>query len=858
MSDRVTANTEDLQAFVSSGHQYVEALRSMHGDLEATLANTRATLAGLGATPVSSAPLLLELIVEAGNNNQFVSDLHDLLHEVGVPLGDTFSASVADVAAGLRSAGHQAYEGDRTLAQDLAYQDRLLTHDALDAMQRGLHPNEAGVPPEYFPPEYVSMKDLDAEIVALEADRDDADGFAWWRWDNDGERIAEIDAELSAKRTERAALADGLGASGGGYLTEVEAIAALGDHTGDQAWEGEQYGRWTNEHEELFGHNEYGSVILNYRSGRSYGDEYTRIGNELVGRPEVALAFYNEVGADGAAHLPTALADSVGLGNDGEDLDEVLEDFSVALAEASELDHPDGSPRLEFTGDELMAGPLTNNGSAWQTVYDPAFLFVSGDFDQQFLVDATAELLRQVEENPDRAPAVWLAQSEYGPSAYVPGEDSRNILLARSSEDQDLVTAVVAELDSTGDLDLLLSPEVPFAFTYRGDDSYHPNLASDAPIATFLVIAGSDDLTANTIMNAAFDDPDPFSDSLVAAGIDGIMAQHATLMYDPSVLQAVGIEQTSINDHTPPGRAIDAEAWRTVHGKVFAHGQGEALTAATFGLVDEAIGGSLDTGEFDATLVDPFATMAGSMRAETSEAHFAYFAELDEETRRRNQRLNTAVNIGFDLVGSLPHPVFAIGAPIGSALYTYFDPLAASTDQELEAYRDQYTQLQVAGQDVGNRWQTYVYHRCLAAAMEINETTGEPYGATVALPSGEQASVPITYEDGEYFWVHPVTGSPEEVPSVNNGEYRQLFPIDTPIGSAVTQNNQIHYFYMNGVLVAADDRENVIRRRAEAQLDGVYIDHETGEIMGNGGETRLQDAESEVAKVEVYDWVAEG
>ena len=241
------------------------------------------------------------------------------------------------------------------------------------------------------------------------------------------------------------------------------AVAATSEVTAGSSWEGSLYGNHVNgiHHSSISSLNE-----LKEQAGHSA--ELARFGARLESDPIAAVAFYNRLGVERAADLPSLIGIS-GLGR------ETFDAYGAALAGASQVTNGSyGSPGLVFSGFDLLIHPKrsTSNDVVW---YSPALLFAAAEFDPDFLASATQGALEAAERHDYQGSSSAIAQvHDYSSPAartvayHTDGEDPRNILLARTAENPVAVTALLAALGgpsvsdgrapAQGSLKALLSP----------------------------------------------------------------------------------------------------------------------------------------------------------------------------------------------------------------------------------------------------------------------------------------------------------------------------------------------------------------------------------------------------------------
>ncbi len=877
---RVSANTEHLAEFVLHGQPYLTGLGGTAGAVQAArIAANRAL--GSGSRPAKSELLLAGLQADIAKNTQFVSDIHDALQAFGIYNAGIVTASVEQIDNGITASPPDDEKRELNGVED----ERAARHRVVAAMEAGLSPDESGLPEEFFPWNYRLLLTQERGLAELAADRDEADGSRWNPFDGSRADRNRLDRAAKMQQSVYNQTAASLGADGSGRLTKVEAIGALGDWTGDRTWEGDQYGDWVNAYYNTnLAKNEAGQATLNHHDSSELGNEFALIGKELAIEPETAVSFYNKIGAQGTTYLPTALVDSVSRTEGDWELHGVMADFGTGLGHASRQQTAAGENLLGFSGGALIAEPLPtrpgdpiatnhpdtvrsaspNGPRATHEIYHQSFLFAAGDFSPSFLAEATVETLVQADHDPTKAGTIHSSTGRGGAIRHRGrGEDPRNILLARSGERVATAAAVVDKLDSENRVDLLLYHKVPFQAAYVGDNAFAPKLDPDVPIARFLQTAGSNDRAAHRLVKEASWDWDrstpvadtQFSDVGVAAGMDSILAQHATLMYPVGSVERVGITQTTINaDTTPRGRPktfgdsdLTAEEWKAAHGKVLHFGQGRLLNQKAKELVVLSIDGAMVDGRFDNRLSAPFATFLGGIEAETVEGMFAHSARLDDEAREYNRRVNTTVSAGIGLAG-LAGPGISAAAGAGGSLHTYFDPFSIPTNNELETYRDQYQELSFVQSDHSTQWSNALNSRFLIHAAERGEIE-------IVVPgTAEPMAVPLRRPGDHLFeWQHPDTKEWSELPVATDSRNREFFA-GTEVEQVIGQAGATHRNYMNGLLYATDSKEDITERRIAGKTDE-HIQIYSQQVAVN---QRLDEADVGAKGARLDDWLADG
>ncbi len=787
----VSVDTEDLAYFVDRGRQYATTLDALLDDVRRLRMEVLAEVGSVGPLSVNSMPALQHLVDEVRSNNAFVERVLNAM-----------AGTVADHGVICRP-----LPGELCSATDA---DRAR---ALAAMVAGLSPDEVDMHWSLLPPSYRRYHALGRHIDEAKREREVADGSSWSPWDGDEAALAAIDKRLAVMQRERAELAELLGmgsaADGGdGMVDRLRAVAVIAEATGGFRWEGAQYA----EHFVGFrdGKIDDGSWPFGWGAGR-VGDprgndvELRHIGRRIASAPDVALAFYNGIGVERAADLPTFL---VGNGLSVEEFN----NYGRALGSASQAVAATGEPALEFSGESLMTQEkrATKVGVVW---YSPALLFADGGFESSFLAEATVATLLLAEAGSAVGRRTHLGDALEHAGTVNGGEDPRNILLDQAIGDPDATRRIIEDLGSvggrdwqagprSGTLDPLLKPRYPFDATVGPEpDIYwldrmldtgnvadprhprispiaYPELRSDYPIVEFLdSISGYDDMsrwilryTANSLATEGPMVKDPGT----ATGLDLIMARHATLMFEPSDLEAVGVDRTGINDGA---RApVEAKHWKAVHGDVLRFGGGQALAVKSDQLLEQAIGGAIDpSGRFNAEAVKPLAHMAARTEAVAYNALFDYSAGLDAEARWKNRLINVMVSAGLGLTGLTLGPVgdfLATAADVGwTALFNGY-----KTDNERDALRTAFEAVQDASRH--ERWKTLAvraWFDLVVAGLDQGGTGTIPMlvpglgWIDVALAAGD--------DPGDYLWFHPLAQNWSPVPLPSLEVFDELFLI---------------------------------------------------------------------------------
>lgn len=667
----VSVDTDALGAFVDAGRNQVSRLEYALATFESK--RHAAASAGIHLDGAAIAVSKVEeLIVETSNNNRFVNDVRTAFLELGfVGINGLAAAppeAVTDHLFGighLLSGGNLSFEGDKALQTRLRRKaaegipDGELREAVLDglpppsdeiqslvlsAILENRSPVEVGLDKRYFPREYRAVKTLDDQINNIEYHIGHISGLSPLVVDHSG-KLGDLKQDLDHARQQRGDAVRRLGFDPDSAETnakQVGAIVLITDMVGDRSWEGEQYGHWYSGYQS--GDDRYGPA------------ELETVGERIVTSADAALGFFNSVSDAQIAYIPTLLADP-------EANYESIGNFGVALGQASLIYNDEGLPKLRVRGDDLVAfdPPITGNSDR----VHPASLFIAGRFDDQFLADATTEIL---------APGLIVPMVD-SQSGGLQG-DARNIMLAKASHQSDAAALVINQLDAQGNnLEAILSAANNF------DTHYYKNLHDGESVVTsFLVVAGQDSESARMLLNAtSLTDRRAFDDAAVAAGIDGVLALHATEMFTDKQLADAGLEPTSLNyepGSTPTTDVVTAADWSAVFRRITDHRRGQALAAAAAALIVEAIRKGFDSvGNFDAEPIRPFASMSARIIVAVGAAAVDIAQALDEEGQRRNGIYNDAVTLGLGLVGfaGKPAAVIAVGTGLVAPLWQPYE-----------------------------------------------------------------------------------------------------------------------------------------------------------------------------------------
>lgn len=820
-----SADTDDLAHFVDRGRAYLVRLEDLLDGLNRKRAVVRATI-GHDLGPVDRvSSTLRELVTEVGLDNAMVAAIGEALADhrrIAAPTGG--QALQAILAERYGPSPRWAVLDGRTPPPDDRLRDRVV-----QAMLAGRGPGDGpgdGIDRAYFPADYLRHRELNRQIEGLAVRRERADGSSWSPWDGDRAAMAEIDQELDRLGALRDRVAAGFPIADDGTVGHLDAIHAVAATTGGSRWEGTSYGdAFNGYHETRVSRGLLGGEALREPTG--YGVELTHMAERVADDPAVAVAFYNTLGARRTGDLVTL---AVGNGLDRTDLDR----FGRGLAAASRQTGPGGG-RLAFGGDDLLGlpRPVTEPGVVG---YSPALLFTDGRFGPEFLAGAATTALRLANGGDPRGFTSHFAQAPtLGPGelaiSYDGGADPRNILLARAAERPEVARAVVDRLvprewrapyrrhPEEGPLAALLEPTVPFplpedavlerdrAVERLGSMGY-PGPLNPSPITAFLRAVGADGEAARWVLLAAaraIEERGPIvQNEATAAGLDLILAAHATAVFRPGALEAVGIEPSGLNDRAPV--AVDSDRWRAVHGEVLRHGRGQALAWATDSLVSRAIVGAIDDdGRFHAGKTRPFAHLAARVQAETYEASYTHAASLDEAAERRNRTVSAVVGMGIGSIGfvsgSAGLVAGLVGWGAGGGWSWFFD--GHDTDHEIRERREKWIAEYYLRDPA--RWEKEVG----AASLMARSRAGGEGRIDLVVPGRGPRNVPFRRR-GEtaaagFEWRDPRTGAWSPIPDPDLRGFHELFPaydppFDRQVNSAASSLSED---YQDGIVTAA-------------------------------------------------------
>ncbi len=490
-----------------------------------------------------------------------------------------------------------------------------LSEKVVEARLNGQTSEEAGLPAVLFPPDY----DKDIERLR-EAEHDDHGNVPWLGNPSDEER-----AEASKIREK-------LGLDEDRDVRKIQIISETADLHGAEEWKGQELG-------EVYEENLIGR--LDRPSATGLSDEAIELlGEEISDSPKVSVSFFNEIGVDNTAEIPTALEGKSAL----------IAPFSESLAEAS---HRRGNPRLSFSGTELIEA-VKPHEIAWP----PEILFAEGDFESEFLGEATQASIER--RSGDELP-VWRRHFEGDPT---------NIMLARSAQDPEAAQKAVQGLEDKGLTHILIDPEVGYDSAVDGSE----------PIADFLGAAGADKDTAKILLGGATK-VEEFSDPGVAAGFDRVMGQHATVMYDETYLESHGIDPQksgTLSQEEWLELGFTQRDWEKLQEKALEHGQGMALVSGNDELIRQAIAYDLqpgNSGSGEGEINNDYARFGltgGVLERNYVEGVIDFEARIDADSEEYNRWLSTGRSTGLFLTGFVPG-----GRPVADGVIGVVDIVAS-------------------------------------------------------------------------------------------------------------------------------------------------------------------------------------
>ncbi len=379
--------------------------------------------------------------------------------------------------------------------------------EVASAIVDGQTPADAGLPPLYFPPDY---RETSAEIGGIRRERERLLEGGFPADASPADRSAtlaslrKIEADLLAELDLTPHTDNDKG------LDEVRATTVTGDYFGDDEWTGEALGK-------IFESEIY--IRGDEPKSELSGEALSEIADSIDESGDASAAFFEEIGTEHAAALPTIVVEQTR--GDGAAV-ETIDNFSEGLGEATRTgDLPEG-----FTGEKLIKQGDRNT----------AALFQAGDFEIDFEADAMVAVMEKapVGSGTRRHPTEWPGFDWDGRDGLAEhfGTDQRDLIFEKGTENPLLGVEVSQRLIDNGNAHLLIAPV-----------SMHPEqdyTDRPPPISGFLATVGTDPDVAGGLLAEASDDVE--LQPQVAAGVDAIMAQHATVIYDSVYLGEHGID----------------------------------------------------------------------------------------------------------------------------------------------------------------------------------------------------------------------------------------------------------------------------------------------------------------------------
>ncbi len=641
-----------------------------------------------------------------------------------------------------------------------------------DAISRGLSPEESGIDPIYFPPEYrEAAAELDAEVRAWEKSTDRP--IEPWRRE-------QFRRQLMGQH-----FTDDDG------VNEVRGTIAAGDYFGDSEWKGRQLGEiyedgLTDSPQSRFPeHSKLSAQALN------------EISVEVSDDPTSGTAFFNRLGPESIALLPKVVLNE--RGSTDREID-TIDNFSESLGRSS---RGEGDGRLKFTGDAIFGS---------QTVVEESTLLLDkGDFSDEFVVSASASFLETDWVPVYDYPSDDTEGMESSAISERYGSDPRDVVMRKAVE-SGVVSEVVIELSrSENGLDVIFDPGKSFTT----DDSER---GSGAPVTEFLESAGADKQAASLILVGGAESPHDFSDFGVAAGVEAVMAQHVTIMYDEEYLAEHGIDPGDsgrLSQEEMAALGFGPDDWQKLTGKVHELGYGGFVATANDNLMFEAVENDLqvqmrierdlptlldESGNVDEvkvrayaaqleadgdggfvgdesallTLVgdiekngvtgpsgnfDRFSYVSGALHERAFQANRRVRQRLDDDAEAKNQYLQAGASAASAVVvatAAAAVPVSLPGAAVvgvdiaASTGISFFFPEFWESGRVLEITEEEVEKARNQGQEIRMR-----------ARVSYLEASGE----TVKLSTSKDVDVEVSVEGGELTIVDSETGElwrPEE------------------------------------------------------------------------------------------------
>lgn len=428
---------------------------------------------------------------------------------------------------------------------------------------------------------------------------------------------------------------------------------------------------------------------------------------EIGESSDTAVSFYNGIGVEKTAHIPMFLSEQP----------KALEGFGTALALASNEKDAAGKPALSFGGDDVINVDDPQDISHF--VYPPPdSLFLHGDYDEGFIVDATEASII----HPRRR---WL-ESRFD----ADGVDPTNILLEQSTKYPGVPELVVARLDESDQLDMLLNPEFGFIPESNVGNPYEASY----PVADFIAAAGDDKQTAGTLFVAAANEPG-FSDPGVASGFDQVLGNHATVGYEEKYIEGHGIDvsnRLTRQDWLELG--LGQTEWEQFQINVLEYGQGGGFVTGNGLLIQEAIANDLeDDGVLDGDY-SKFGVTTGVAERNYVEASLKVQAQLDADAEYENKWAAATGSTVLAFSGMMPG-VGLVGATGLSALDVALGWTGWAAPDETGNEERKLNELlkRYLSAPAGQRWAEMAAVEGMKAAQQRGETVYDTYGNEIRI-----------------------------------------------------------------------------------------------------------------------------
>lgn len=403
----------------------------------------------------------------------------------------------------------------------------------------------------------------------------------------------------------------------------------------------------------------------------------------ITDNPTAAVGFFNTLGPEGTAgiagdlvHADGGWDNSDGVRAPSDEATTALNNFSTALGDASRETSPQFSgaqtgqvPALNFTGADLIdanrdldpqkhgwipaaTGPLHQSAQEQLVYLGAENLFEAGDFDSDFLTDATAASVD--------LHATWLdpirstSSAPFTERALAPGEEGpRNMMInvVLDTGDPQAAADVVTKLD---DIQNLLRPSTdPFdriTGYVRGELPVVGDGSEIQPITELLITAGQDDDASWKIIEGAADQNDQLDPAFpsdqdlghaVVTGVDAVLAQNVAALLDgKGHLAMPGVPVDPLADHPDFDVATFA---RAISNLAQEGGGGGTLLAAT-SMLDDSLIASFESGT-PIPHTQPIGEAIALVRGAMAEGGLEKAQEVDQAVKNFNFVVKAA--LGF-------------------------------------------------------------------------------------------------------------------------------------------------------------------------------------------------------------------